>query len=313
MSDPARSVTAMNASIGWVIVILVLAGLGYVGYLVGPQINRQRAIAARRRDEIRERADRQHHWALRGDARGLYGADGAALMRHVSEQPQLDEIAAEPGEPPKVAAVAYTAEDLATLIAERPACWRYAVFASVLVQRRTSLTERLRDQQLGYARIRGARIHSGFKLAQYLTDLLDQLSALVGRMEELMLSSGFTRMFGDPVDEDSADADAIVHAANRLMDLHERILNLAERCRGVEVLSEHAGVVRDCARVFDAPLDGYRNFIDEFVERVGEMPEVMCYARGHIELEPIMLHVSDDDRLFDKAFKGLRKLASAAN
>lgn len=243
----------MNASIGWVIVILVLAGLVYVGYLVVPQINRQRAIAARRRDEIRERADRQHHWALRGDARGLYGADGAALMRHVSEQPQLDEIAAEPGEPPKVAAVAY------------------------------------------------------------LTDLLDQLSALVGRMEELMLSNGFTRMFGDPVDEDSADADAIVHAANRLMDLHERILNLAERCRGVEVLSEHAGVVRDCARVFDAPLDGYRNFIDEFVERVGEMPEVMCYARGHIELEPIMLHVSDDDRLFDKAFKGLRKLASAAN
>ena len=76
------------------------------------------------------------------------------------------------------------------------------------------------------------------------------------------------------------------------------------------MLSEHAQVVRDCARVFDAPLEGYRNFIDEFVERVGQIPEVIRYARGHIDLEPIMLQVDHADRLFTQACKGLRRLAA---
>lgn len=262
--------------------------------------------AARHRDEILERADRQHHWALRGDSRGLYGADGAVLMRRIESDSTPDET---DDDDPTVAAVAYTADDLATLIAERPACWRYAVFVSVLVQRRAKLQSRLRDQELGYAPRHSTRIHTGHQLAQYLIDLLEQLSAQVGQIEELMLSPGFTRMFGDPTDDDSADADAIVHAANRLMDIHEGLLRLAERCRGVDTLSEHAPVVRNCARVFDAPLDGYRVFIDEFVERVAAMPEMLRYARGLIEMDPIMLHVSDDDRLLGKAFKGLRKLA----
>lgn len=261
---------------------------------------------ARHRDEILERADRQHGWVLRGDSRGLYGADGAELMRRI----ESDSTPEETDDDSPVAAVAYTADGLATLIAERPACWRYAVFVSVLVQRRAKLQSRLRDQELGYAPRHNTRIHTGFTLAQYLIDLLEQLSAQVSQIEELMLSPGFTRMFGDPTDDDSADADAIVHAANRLMDIHECLLGLAERCRGVDTRSEHAPLVRDCARVFDAPLDGYRVFIDDFVERVAAMPEMLRYARGLIEMDPIMLHISDDDRLFDKAFKGLRKLTS---
>lgn len=102
----------------------------------------------------------------------------------------------------------------------------------MLVQRYAALQARLRDQQLGYAPHRGPRIHTDFQLGQYLFELLDQMSTLVSQVEELMLSPAFIRMFGDPTDEDTADAEAIMHAAHRLMNLHERLLSLTERCRG---------------------------------------------------------------------------------
>jgi hypothetical protein len=33
--------------------------------------------------------------------------------------------------------------------------------------------------------------------------------------------------------------------------------------------------LRDSSQLMSIPLDGYRTFIDDFVERIGEMPELM--------------------------------------
>lgn len=304
----ALFVALVAGSVSWAVTIAVAGVLAFAGYVLVPWVEERHAVAARRREAIRERADRQHRWALRGDSRGLYSDDGAALMRRIADEPHLDETE----EQRSVAAVVHTPDALAALLAERPVCWRYAVFVSVLVQRYATLQPRLRDQQLGYAPPRGERMNTSFHLGQYLIGLLDQMSGLMSQIEELMLSPAFTRMFGDPLDGDSADADAIVHAANRMMDLHERLLSLAERCRGVNTSGEYADVVRDCARVLDVPLEGYRRFIDEFVERIGEMPEVLRYARGTVALDPVMLEIEDSDALLDKAFAGIRKLAPGA-
>jgi hypothetical protein len=59
------------------------------------------------------------------------------------------------------------------------------------------------------------------------------------------------------------------------MDYRERFLGLAERCRGLAAPSGYAGLLRDLAHLMDAPLAGYRRFINEFVEHVGEMPELV--------------------------------------
>ncbi|ORW66818.1 hypothetical protein [Mycolicibacter senuensis] len=303
-------VAALCGSAGLCIAVVVLAALGFAGYLLAPWLLEQRAVAVRGHEQLRRRADQQHRWALRGDNRGLYGTDGAALMRRIAADATPDDEPADGSdEEPQIAAVAYTPEGLDALLAERPACWRYAAFVSVLVQRYAALQSRLRDQQLGYAPTRGALIRTRFQLGQYLYDLLDEMLALINQVEELMLSPGFTRMFGEPTDETTADADAILHAAHRLMDLHERLLGLAERCRGVNAPGEHADVVRDCARVLDVPLEGYRRFIDEFVGRVGELPDVLPYARGTIQMDPVMLEMEDSDELLDAAVTGLRSLA----
>lgn len=308
----ALLIAVASGSIGWAIAITLAAGLGFTGYVLAPWIAEQRALAARRRDEIRDRADRQHRWALRGDSRGCYGPDGAELMRRIAADVNRNDVATATDEEPRIAAVADTAEGLATLLAERPACWRYAVFGSVLVQRYAALQPRLRDQQLGYAPKRPPRIHTEFELAQYLIDLLDEMLTLVNQVEELMLSPTFTRMFGDPTDETTADADTIMQAANRLMDLHERLLVLAERCRGVDASSKHADVVRDCGRVLDVPLESYHRFIDEFVARIDELPDVLPYARGTIELDPVLLEMDESAQLLDQAFTGIHKLTAGA-
>jgi hypothetical protein len=60
----------------------------------------------------------------------------------------------------------------------------------------------------------------------------------------------------------------------------------------------------------DAPLAGYRTFINEFVERVGEMPELLQYARGTIELDPVLLHIEADDKLLERISRQLNQISA---
>ena len=85
--------------------------------------------------EIAQRADEQNRWAQRGDPRCVYGVEGAELMGRVAPAPDIGAELGRPADFPRTAAVAYTAADLHTLLAEKLPCWRWAAFASVLVQR----------------------------------------------------------------------------------------------------------------------------------------------------------------------------------
>ena len=61
----------------------------------------------------------------------------------------------------------------------------------------------------------------------------------------------------------------------------------------------------------DVPLAGYRTFIDDFVERVGEMPEMLHYAHGStVELDPVVLHMEVDDKLLKRITKQISGIAA---
>jgi hypothetical protein len=207
-----------------------------------------------------------------------------------------------------VAAVAYTAEDLAKLLKDKPPCWRWAAFASVLVQRRAPLRARLHDSALGFTTPAGVRLHSGAEVKYFVTERMDELSQLVEQVENFMLAPAFVGMFGDPDDESTADADGILHIANRLMDYLEQFLELSELCRGVSAPGQYADLMRDCARLADVPIDGYRTFIDEFPVRVGEMAELFRYAKGTVEVDPVVLHMDVDDQLLARITRKLKAL-----
>jgi hypothetical protein len=119
--------------------VVALAGLGGLYFAI-----RARTIRGRKHPEVSSevsaelirRADQENRWALRGDTRGVYGAKGAELMRGISPEPNIDTELDKATAYPQTAVIASTPEDLATLLAEKLPCWRWAAFASVLVQRR---------------------------------------------------------------------------------------------------------------------------------------------------------------------------------
>ncbi len=261
--------------------------------------------------QIRERADEQHRWTSRGDARGVYGAAGAALMREVLPAPVLPRTSVPRPTPEEipVAEIVNTQAGLDVMIAEKPQCWRYAAFVSVLVQRRAAVAPRLRDARLGFAEQSGETASTGYVVAHFFTDRMGELSEIVDQVDDFMLSPAFGEVFGDPHDGDSADADGIIHTANRLMDYHDRLLALSERCRSVTVPHSYAELQRDAGLLMVIPLEGYTMFIDDFVGRVSEMHDVARYAPGDVQLDPVMLSITDDDELISRVGKQISQAA----
>jgi len=264
------------------------------------------AVDEKGQQEIRERADEQHRWASRGDPRGVYGAQGAELMREVLPAPVLPRPTPEDIE---VADVAYTQAGLDAMLKQKPQCWRYAAFVSVLVQRRAAVGARLRDARLGFAEPSGETASTGFVVAHFFADRMGELSEIVEQVDDFMLTPAFSEVFGDPHDGDSADADGIIHTANRLMDYHDRLLALSERCRGVTVAHRYAELQRDAGLLMVIPLEGYTTFIDDFVGRVSEMHDVARYAPGDVQLDPVVLSITDDGELISRVGRQISQVA----
>lgn len=295
----------------WIIIgVGVAIGLFFAIRALVRREQERRLTAAREAEILAHRADRQHRWAQLGDVRGIYGAEGAELMRSISPQPSVPS-ADPPDDEPRFAAIAYTASELDALLRDRPTEWRWAVFVSVLVQRLADVRPRLRDLDLRYTDAPGRYARNGREVTVFVEDCLDDLYELAHRLESFIRAPAFMGVFGDSDDESTADADGILHVANRLMDLHERFLALAERCRDVSVPSKYTGLLTDCSLLMDIPLDGFHAFIDELVQLVEEMPSVLRYAPGDVDFGSVTLEIVVDDRLIKRIDKQVRAAAKS--
>ena len=294
----------------WLVGAAAVVGLFFaIRWLARKRLERK-AVAAHEAEELAYRADRQDGWARRGDSRGVYGVTGAELMRSISPEPPPVPSDVQDDEP-EVAAVANTKEGLTNLLTQKPPGWRWAAFASALVQRRATVQPRLLDCELGYATPTDTRARSGIEVARFVTDGMEDLSRLVTQVEAFMRTPAFMGVFGSRTDESTADADGILHVANRLMDYHGRFLELAERCRDFQAPAEYTDLMRDVRELMNIPLDGYRTFIDDFVERIAEMPELLRYGSGTVEADPVFLHMDVDDELMKRIAKQLRTAAKS--
>lgn len=218
-----------------------------------------------------------------------------------NSRPALPDDPTRPAEPRDelvFATVVYTAEDLVTLLAEKPLNWRWAVFASVLAQRRAALLPRLRVEAGGYGVPTGQHARSGHEVGIFVANFMEAMGQLIGELEAFMLTPAFKAVFGNRGDESTADGEGLVETANRLMDYHQRCLELAESCRGLSVSGEYLPLLHDCTRLTTNLLGGYRKFIDEFVQLVAEMPDVQRAARGTAVERALGLGMEDPDQFF---------------
>ena len=288
----------------WLVAAAAAVGLFFAVRATVRYLRDRREVAAREAEEIAYRADRQNRMAQRGDTRGVFGVEGAELMRDLLPQPPV--MPSELPEGVVIATLAHTSDELTKLLTEQPPGWRWAAFASVLVQRRAAVRSRVRDVRLDYATPSGELATSGAEVAYFVGTNMDELQKLVGQTESFMLTPAFMEGFGQHGDEGTADAEGIVQVANRLMDYHERFLSLAERCRDYDVPSRFSDLMRDCCELMAIPLDGYNTFIDDFAEFITLMPDMMVHGRGTVEADPISLHMSVDDKLISSITRRIR-------
>ena len=292
----------------WIAGVAALVGLFFAGRALARQIQERRELAAEEELALRRRADRQHRWMLSGDSRGVYGPEGASAMRAVA----AGDDAVDDETPPQtreVAALARTESELAALVREKPSGWEQALFASVLVQRQARVLPRLRDSELGFTPAGTTRVYGGPELARILVGLIEEMLLTVRQLESFTLAPAFMDAFGDPDGVSDADPQAIEHIADRLMDYHERLLDISEQCRALSPPSRYADVVTDCARLLDMPLQSYRKFIDEFVDIIDSLPQVLQYATGVVHMGSVVLDIDIDDRLRARVFKRLSAIS----
>ncbi len=208
----------------------------------------------------------------------------------------------------KVAKVATTKDQLAQLIADKPTAWPWAVFTSVLVQRRNAVQMRLRSVASGYQPRPGIPQIGGQAYSQIANRSINDIADLVAQFEQFMLSPAFKGAFGVTGTDSDADPDAIVGVANRLMDYHDSFLAEAEDCLQTPVERDVLVFVQDMGAFALCPLIGYQNFIPTMCARIAEAQELLPYSDGGtIGLDEVNLEISLPDGLTERVFAHIKR------
>lgn len=90
----------------------------------------------------------------------------------------------------------------------------------------------------------------------------------------------------------------------------DRFLGMVERPRGLAVSSEYAPLPDDLAQLLDVPVAAYATFIDDFVDRVREMPALLRYAHGTVALDAVVLHMDVEGGLINRISLQLNEIAA---
>ena len=208
-------------------------------------------------------------------------------------------------ETPAFAAVAYTPAQLDTLLLERPHEWRWAAFASVLVQRR----EAARSAKPSAAR---ERVFNTRQLWDLAREVIYGTEALGEELCEVILRPEFMGAFGAKDSDAGADADAILHNANLVMDYYDRYVALGQRAETAAAPTDFVAALKNTAKVVDLPLAGMDEFIQHYVDVVRLMPPVILAARGKNLEEPVPLKLHMDNDLMQRIIDQLNELDGAA-
>jgi len=193
--------------------------------------------------------------------------------------------------------IVHTPELLNQLLHEKPACWPWAAFTSVVFQRWAALEERRVQQVLGTRPLTGPRLGSGREVAQFVAQHIRDSDDLAKEIGVFMRAPTFMGVFGDPDDEGTADAESIVGVAHQLAGYYERFLELAEECQSCVVPDEYAELIGDCTQFMNLPLRDFGDFLNDVLERFEELQQCVILGQQDIHLDPVLLRTTTDDRL----------------
>ena len=199
--------------------------------------------------------------------------------------------------PVSAAIIVPTPELLNKMLQEKPACWTWAAFASVVFQRWAAVEERKVIQVVGSPAQPTGQHQSGPEIAHFVAQHMRAVDDLIAEVGVFLRAPAFKGAFGTTDDENAADAEGIVRAANRLGDYYERLLELAEECRSYSVPEQYAELIRDCTRFVNQSLQDFGGFVNDVLERLEDLQKRVMLGQHYIRLDPVPLRTTTDNRL----------------
>ena len=203
-----------------------------------------------------------------------------------------------------IAHVALTDHELSRLLTDKPPAWPWAVFTSVLVQRRNAVQTRLRTVASGYQPYPGLPPLDGREYCDTAYQAMNVINDTVTQIEQFLLSPAFTGAFGETGRGATGepDPDAILQVAHRLMDYYEVLLVQAESCLQTPVRPEVRVFVQDMGSFTLCPLIGYEHFIPTMCARVGQAQDLLPYTTADtiVALDNATLSMTVPDGLTDR-------------
>lgn len=196
-----------------------------------------------------------------------------------------------------VAVVVPTPQLLTQLLREKPPCWTWAAFASVLFQRWAAVEVRKVDQVFGSPVQPTSSLGTGPEVARFIGRQMRAVDDVVAEATAALRAPAFLSAFGARGDEATADADGILRAAHRLGDHYERLLELAEETRSYSVPDEYAELVGDSTRFMNQHLQDFARFVNDVLERLEELQGRVMLGHSLTAMEPVTLRTTTDDSL----------------
>lgn len=195
-----------------------------------------------------------------------------------------------------VADVVPTPELLDRMLVQKPRCWPWAAYASVLFQHWAALEERKVIQVLGEpVGPPTGWLESGAEVAAFVAHQVRAVDAIVMEAGAFLRSPLFLAVFGAPDDESTADAAGIVRAGRRLSGYYARLLEAAEECRRQAVADDDAPLLADCIRFVNQPLQDFNGYLNDVLERLEHQQKRAVAGRRPLTLPPLPLPVTTDD------------------
>jgi hypothetical protein len=142
-----------------------------------------------------------------------------------------------------------SAEEIATLLSERPEGWEYLLYAAKLLDGNNKLQRKYQDHRIKYTS-RPPRVLSDYGVADELARGISSIEAIADLFNRLLAKdvqdAAFGRL-GEP-----GDPDRVLHIATRMCSAEEELLDRAASVRAI-VSTSHARKVLGSLAAFRRP------------------------------------------------------------
>jgi len=198
-----------------------------------------------------------------------------------------------------------TLQEKEALLLARPDGWEYLLFGSELFLGKESLESKWHDHEIPPHR-RYREITDVPEAADYLSDEFKQIVGLVEALERIFTREVQEQAFGPPGVEGSGSR--IEHLADRVISTYEGILDWAAQLRQIRPPEILAPVFEIAPRMADRPLHEFREFVDDAVSQLDQIPAVLS---GGDRQEPFVieldLHLALDQEVMAEYHRRMKR------